>query len=62
MSLLAIAVYQSTKMLADTPLSRAGSLLQGYCGALTISRRWRWLRPAARGGWRRYRRRSPGPS
>ncbi|PMU10375.1 hypothetical protein C1Y11_12260 [Pseudomonas sp. FW305-20] len=31
MSLLAIAVCQATKMLTDTPLSRAGSLLQGIC-------------------------------
>ncbi|PWB26608.1 hypothetical protein DCO47_23570 [Pseudomonas sp. NDM] len=29
MSLLAIAVYQSEQMSADTALSRAGSLLQG---------------------------------
>jgi len=28
-SLLAIAVYQSLTLLADTPLSRAGSLPQG---------------------------------
>ncbi|TNF79312.1 hypothetical protein FGE05_26005 [Pseudomonas sp. ICMP22404] len=29
-SLLAIAVYQSALLLADPPLSRAGSLPQGY--------------------------------
>ncbi|MBA4361090.1 MAG: hypothetical protein C0411_10230 [Pseudomonas sp.] len=30
-SLLAIAVFQSTSMLTDPPLSRAGSLLQLFC-------------------------------
>ncbi|KAA8744546.1 hypothetical protein FE275_02170 [Pseudomonas koreensis] len=59
-SLLAMAVCQSTHMLADTPLSRAGSLLQGDCGV--ICRRWRWPRPAVPGAWRRSRRHWPGPS
>ncbi|KAE9646172.1 hypothetical protein EJA71_10035 [Pseudomonas sp. PB106] len=35
-SLLAIAVYQSALMLNDTPLSRAGSLLQLFWGAFII--------------------------
>ncbi|VII92431.1 hypothetical protein [Pseudomonas sp. FG-3G] len=30
-SMLAMAVYQPTTMLSDTPSSRAGSLPQGYC-------------------------------
>ncbi|POA44063.1 hypothetical protein C1893_26490 [Pseudomonas sp. MPR-ANC1] len=45
-SLLAIAVYQSALMLNDTPLSRAGSLLQLFWGAFKISFSHRIPNPA----------------
>ncbi|PMV80766.1 hypothetical protein C1X35_30875 [Pseudomonas sp. FW306-1C-G01A] len=45
MSLFAIAECQSTSVLPDTPLSRAGSRLQGFRSATGVRHGWTgcWL-------------------
>ncbi|MCY1180997.1 hypothetical protein D9M73_214770 [compost metagenome] len=62
-SLLAIAVYQSTSSLNDTPLSRAGSLPQGVYSVLeVICRPWQSPRPTDQDALHLSRQRSPAPS